>query len=462
MKTPFLQIRHIIIGLITLSLIGGAVWLWNDQFEQHWVSVPNLNSEAAKNNLLAAQRLLTQRDYQVEVVPALSQALRNLPTHGTLLLLDNNGNMSRFQGDDLLRWVKAGNTLVIRPKFNFYFIRPTAADSGPDLRNNPGSEGGEGGEGDVAPADQSDSANAPDNNDEDTGAGIDDENSPAQSSTSRDDPIATYLGVRLKEVFVPTKSDQQKPRGQTLGKQFLPKKRPYAKHVELAQPNYPLDIWQGTRRLIASDNAIAPITTDATGEILRLYGIGKGHIVLVADNYFSNQNIAAFDHAEVLLNLMRLQTASKQVQIIKDVAPTPWHELLLHALPYATASFALLLLLLLWRAMQRFGPLLPESLPPRRALLEHIDASARWLWQSAAGRDTLLQASRTATLHLMQRRVPEIFKLPTHEQLVHLHAACDIDLKRLQLALVAPVATPPQDYTVQIQTLQKLRQFYER
>lgn len=456
MKTLQLSLRQLVMGLIFLSLIGGAIWLWHDQMEQRWTLVPNRQSEAHKNNLLVAERLLTGRNYQVKTIPTLTQALVSLPAHGTLMILNNNGNMSAFQADDLQRWVQAGNTLILKPKFNFIFIRPTAADAvtapHEDATSNQATH---------AEPQEDNAEHATVDNDADTDAPPTTTDTAPYAKQLQDDPITSSLGIQLKEVFVAApanKPAQQKP-------QQTPPQTPsqsFAKYVEFPHQDYPLEIWQSKRRLIASNKAVQPIASDNTGEILRLYTSGKGHIVLLADNYFDNQKIAAFDHAEVLLQLAQLQTESQQILIVKDVAPTPWHVMLLHALPYALSSLAFVLLLVTWRAMHRFGPLLPDPQQERRSLLEHIDASAKWLWQSMAGRDTLLQASRAATEKAIQRRAPEIIKLPIQERMAQLHNASRIDIKHLQLALLAPVAKLPHDYTLQIQTLQKLRQFYER
>lgn len=469
-RAPFFRLRRTVISIITLVLIGGAIWLWNDQMERHWKLVPNYQSEARKNNLLVAERLLTQRRYQLKTIPTLSQALPSLPTHGTLMLLDNNGNMSAFQAQDLLRWVKAGNTLILRPKFNFIFTRPTAADAIPSEQDNRNADTGSAANEDTsqpAQAQANDASQSNDDGNRDEEEEQDNEEQVAAPPTTTntaphanqllDDPISSSLGVQLKEVFHSANANQQAPRNP-----LQPANKNFARYVEFPHQGYPLEIWQGKRRLIATKKALKPIATDNTGEILRLYKMGKGHLVLVADNYFTNQNIAAFDHAEVLLNLAQLQADSKQIFIVREIAPTPWHTLLLQAMPYAFISLTLLLLLVIWRATQRFGPLLPDPRQERRSLLEHIDASAKWLWQSAAGRETLLHASRAAAEKLMQRRIPEISKLPIQQRMTELHADCGIDIKHLQLALLGAVARLPHEYTLQIQTLQKLRQFYER
>jgi hypothetical protein len=84
--------------------------------------------------------------------------------------------------------------------------------------------------------------------------------------------------------------------------------------------------------------------------------------------------------------------------------PPLWRWLLEHAwaflLPLLLALFAWL-----WMRMQRFGPLLPAPMPPRRSLLEHVEASGEHLLRY--GRiGALHRALRDAVLARLRRRDP--------------------------------------------------------
>ena len=75
----------------------------------------------------------------------------------------------------------------------------------------------------------------------------------------------------------------------------------------------------------------------------------------------------------------------------------------------------LLIILWTWRHARRFGAILPEPNLERRSLLEHIDASARWAWTTAMGRQNLLDAARAACKESLRRRAPELLRLNTTE-----------------------------------------------
>ena len=68
-------------------------------------------------------------------------------------------------------------------------------------------------------------------------------------------------------------------------------------------------------------------------------------------------------------------------------------------------SMACLLVLILWVSCLRFGPIIPDPMPPRRRLLEHIEASGRFLWRYRQSKD-LLHAVQASLLKNLEYRHP--------------------------------------------------------
>lgn len=84
--------------------------------------------------------------------------------------------------------------------------------------------------------------------------------------------------------------------------------------------------------------------------------------------------------------------------------PPLWRWLLTHAWAFLL-PLLVGLLAWLWMRMQRFGPPLPSPMPPRRSLLEHVEASGEHLLRyGKAG--TLHRALRDAVLARLRRRDP--------------------------------------------------------
>lgn len=208
--------------------------------------------------------------------------------------------------------------------------------------------------------------------------------------------------------------------------------------------------------------ATAAKISDNSGEAIRIYAEGKGHIVLVAENYFNNHMLARYDHAELLLQVMQFDQVPQKLTIIQHLSNRQWYEKLWDHFSLMLISLALLLALLLWSAVRRFGAVLPLPEPERRALLEHVDASGRWLWQVGKGGQTMLDAMRKLVDKTLSRRVPQLVRLSREEQLELLVQATGMNRLALELALFKPVATLPQQFIRQIYTLQQLRKHYER
>jgi hypothetical protein len=74
----------------------------------------------------------------------------------------------------------------------------------------------------------------------------------------------------------------------------------------------------------------------------------------------------------------------------------------------------------------------------------------------------LLAAARASTNKVLQRRAPEVQRLPAAEQIIYLARCCNLAAANLAAALQQPAAKSPIDFTRQIQTLQQLRKYYER
>jgi pimeloyl-ACP methyl ester carboxylesterase len=183
---------------------------------------------------------------------------------------------------------------------------------------------------------------------------------------------------------------------------------------------------------------------------------------MVSDNYFNNQRLPRFDHAELLLGLARLNQQGRNVMMVLHADAAPWYAVLWRAAWMPLTALALLLALLLWRAARRFGPMLPEPATERRSLIEHIEASGNWLWRAKGGRDVLLAAARQETLALLRRRAPELHPLGDDEKAARLARLCNAQLIDMRSALHGPAASQPAAFTRQIQLLQQVRIHYER
>lgn len=407
------SLREILFYLLTAVLIAAGTWWWYDTFEKRWVARPYASKEARKNPMLAASRLLTQHGYAVHNEAVLRDVLVKPLPAGTLIIAESAGLMSEKEANQLLLWVQRGNILILSPKRASY---RNARDSRREK---------------IAP------------------------------DAGQADLLGTRYGVVLKSKYE-CDCEEKNEKG---------KKQPEKEFAQISFPDaaYALQLERSWLRIRNHENREAVPAFrfgDEAGEFVRVYQEGRGQVVLVADNFFDNNSLKRFDQAELLLGLvqMRLAADSKanHVSIVQTLDIPKWYLTLWKNFQAGLIGIACLLLLLFWVALRRFGPILPDPDDERRSLIEHVDASGRWLWKLPGGRDILLNATRAATNKLLQRRVPQLQRLERPEQIRHLAETVRLAPDDLVLALYRPASSVPAEFTRQIQTLQRLRKFHER
>ncbi|KAF0814678.1 hypothetical protein IGB42_00733 [Andreprevotia sp. IGB-42] len=227
--------------------------------------------------------------------------------------------------------------------------------------------------------------------------------------------------------------------------------------LQLTPPGsaYPLTLTELGYKRLAPAAAVPPAWQDSTGQQMFAYRMGQGWLVVLNNSrLFDRHALAQRDHAEFLWRLATLNPG--KVWLARGGTPKVWYARLWHMWPQAVLMLALLLALLLWNNGVRFGPLLPQAAPPRRALLEHIRASARWAWRHD-GRAALLQAARRSTLALIATRVPEWSRLPPDELARRLATRYDLPQADIDAALNQARSDQPAAFTAAVATLQTLR-----
>lgn len=444
------HLKTILVALTLLAVGGGGTWMWYDAMELRWRAQPYVSPAARENRMLAATRLLGETGHKVSLAATINDiSIKALPD-GTLLVSDVSGVVAPEQARALLAWVRRGNTLVAQPRWltpaekaqlqaAAQGDKPAAAedkDEGKDEEKTAEEEG------DGEPADEDE--------DEEEGNDEGEESAPAEKDKParelvETDPLAAHLGVRL----------------------FYQARKPGDNRVPLGSVTvpgtaYPLELGPGAPKLVSLPGAAAPAWADTKGTALRVYTEGRGHIVMMASDYFDNGDLKRYDHGELLLALARLNPRSTDVTIIKNLDVPKWYKALWDRYQLALLAAGATLALMLWAAVRRFGPVLPEPNRERRSLIEHIDASGAWLWKADGGRAVLLDAARKDTFGVLQRRVPAIMRLPLLECRAALAQACGLLEDDIDAALYQDALRDMHQFTRQIRTLQELRNHYER
>jgi hypothetical protein len=434
------RLTYVIGPLLALMVAGIFAAWWFDTMEKHWTPNYRTSDAATKNPMLAAQKLLNRHQYTVQMEETMSSfLLKPAMPRGTVILAQNEGVMTRPQVDQLLSWVARGNNLILSPAWSTPKQNVKASD---------------------ADEDEGDSDGGGDSNNTATKGGI----KPNAANDMRDD-VGAHFGISLKW----NNKKNEVCRSDTVSEDEQKKKLDQdvvivdcSANITLPEAEYPLHLEPIRWNLAVQASNRKMLFFDDEGKAVRAFAYGRGRVVFVAQNYFSNDNLPSYDHAELLLALADFNDNARRVTIVEHLDSPAWYSVLWAMFPQSILAFATALILLGWAAVRRFGPLLPEPNLIRRSMLEHVEASSRWLWKSGKGREVLLDAARAATLKILLRRVPQLQGKNEQDKVALLAEQTGLLQSDIDVALHNIAASRPQDFTRQIQTLQRLRKHYER
>ncbi len=446
----------IALSLISAALLGLCVWAWLHFFEEKPVAIPHFSEAARQDPLLAAGRLLEKHGRTVQSESSLSSLLRKDLPDGMLLIGRNSGYYLPGQIDALRDWVARGNTLVFSPRaedvtgdavrdplaesFGLVLVDPEMEDASQDESGNADGDSAD----DVEADDETASGEA-----SQTGAGS------AGDETVTDGPAAEAASAESPAGSPDCQSDDQAETGTDTETRACEDDADYVQ-VQGLSPR-PLRLEAAGWPLFHDAAAHPPLLADDSGSQLLVFDHGRGRVVMLADMPFTNPRLRQADHAALLLALAAPLPAGAPVLLVRDPDMPSWLEALWTRFHMALLAALAVLLLWLWRAGRRFGPLLAEPDTARRAQLEHLAASGRWLWRSADGRERLLGALRREVLERLQRRLPQLARLDPAACQQLLASQFQLGTDQIRLALHEPAASLPAAFARQIQLLQHLR-----
>jgi len=192
---------------------------------------------------------------------------------------------------------------------------------------------------------------------------------------------------------------------------------------------------------------------------------GRGAATVLSDaTPFDNEHLGDADHAPLAWELLERDGRPPDGVLFVLTGATDSLLALIwkHARPLLL-SCLVVVLLLAWRGAVRTAPVLPAQPRPRRALMEHVGASGRYLWRLGL-KDALLSPARVAVrrrlgLHRGGTIDDDALVPVAAERLAAdrgASAASEHDARRARDALIGPVPTSPAAFRAVIFTLQQL------
>ncbi|MGE3105472.1 MAG: DUF4350 domain-containing protein [Lysobacterales bacterium] len=196
------------------------------------------------------------------------------------------------------------------------------------------------------------------------------------------------------------------------------------------------------------------------GYVFGRAGYGAGEVFIAASlNFLVNAELDQPGNAALAWQVLApsLEHARLGQVHLVHASPMPslWYLLIRHGWPILVP---LLLALLAFAAArsQRFGPLLPARLAPRRALLEHVQAAGEFAFRRGHG-DTLHGAVLRRFEAEIERRVPGFAELPEAERVRALSERHQIAQGSIRAALHTPDQRRADSFFHAIKTLMQLR-----
>jgi len=211
---------------------------------------------------------------------------------------------------------------------------------------------------------------------------------------------------------------------------------PYVLDTDIADPLWQVDDPYGTRLIQVA--------------------LGHGRLTVLSNiDFWSNDSIDDYSHARLLYILAATQGGGEVLILRSDDLPPIW-QWVWDRMPALVIATVLLLLAWLARATRRFGPLLPAAAPPRRKLLEHVEASGHYLWRTGC-RSELVEASREALLRRLRLAQPHLAGLRPKELSVRLADLTGLGARAIEQALIGPDTSGREQVMRRIQILEILR-----
>lgn len=208
-----------------------------------------------------------------------------------------------------------------------------------------------------------------------------------------------------------------------------------------------------------SGNADETLADESQTTHLVYFEVGAGSIAVTSDNFiWSNRRIDCHDHAYALWSMVNPD--GRVWFLINQDAPSLAAIIWNHA-KYAVLAAVLALVLWLWAAGTRFGPIFVIPQQGRRSLAEHIHASAMLLWRKRQ-HPHLVKLLRTEISERLtqQRLAPQLHTAASEQQqIIFLQTLTGLTPAEIQHALFNSNLIHPQEFTKAIAHLQLIRKY---
>jgi Domain of unknown function (DUF4350) len=353
--SPVLKKVALLSGAVVVLI--AAVLAFYSKYE--WVSeevYTGFRGEAKRNRFLALGRMVERMGRETRDVANL-HALDHLPpVEGTLFLLAPRYGLRNERVESALAWAHRGGHLIVVPD-----TLPGASDARDPILTSLG----------IVPDTSQEEAEDEDGDNEPSGEGAEEQN-----ETICVDANSTHIVVPGTDKLLRISDESE--------------------------------VW-GSELAFFGQDTRWEVRGHTLYRILQV-PTGQGMVtVLSAATFMDNAHLAELDHADLAWLLATFDDRGGPVWIVSGANVPGLHQLIWRHGSLVVVSLAFLILLWIWwvqgEARRRAQPLAPLPDAARRGILEHIDATAAFLWRHRAARADLLDALRDDVLRRARERI---------------------------------------------------------
>lgn len=437
------QLLVVLLGLLV------ALWYYNLEWEEKEIDL-GPSPEARRNPVLALQRLLESRGQTVQFVRGFAGVERlqfantDVGPNDTLVLLHTGRSLRQPQVDRLWQWLEAGGRALVavdNPHFDM-----TALDSDPLLDQlglglagrywDTLAEEDDAGDEERTSEDEA-NAESPVTSDEESGT-VDasspadknrDETATGDDKADNSNNEAAQSECRWRDVTVPVTLDEHDD---------VELQMEFVSGISFA------DMGTEARVLSAYEDKL----------FLLHQSVGAGEIYAIPTmQALHNENIHCLDNAYVAWKL--IGDSDKVWLVLNADSPSFWRHLW-ELSAFGCVALLAALAIWLWHRVPRFGPVLESRTTGRRQFLDHIQATAQFLFRKQ-GSAALITPLREEILQKLRLRHPGFPHLSTDDQIAKVVQLSGMTRADVQLALYRPLPVPDLVFVDMVQRLQHLR-----
>ena len=233
---------------------------------------------------------------------------------------------------------------------------------------------------------------------------------------SQPDPVLDMFGVQRKAVKAAEGAE----------KTVVDIARRNIVKIDLPPELEPVEALLGRHMDLQARNPVAHFGNVRATAALLLQS-GNGHVLALNEfDAFSNRMIGEHDHAEFLWRIVQVDNGVPSVFFFADPKKLSLLDWLGTNAWSALAGGGLFLVLWMWSAVPRLGPVAPDLTRARRRLLDHLRASGRFLWVHGDAQ-LLIDAARDACLRRITRVHPDLIAAAEPERSARLQELIGLD-----------------------------------